>query len=235
MKIYYLHGMGGSPKDWDRVNQIIPGECLPIPSGCSFDQAAEQLAQIVAQKEKPFTICGYSMGARLAVRMCRYLNANLPQSLLLLSMGLGLEEEKERLLRQESDAKWAALARQNPPIFWQKWYEQDLFASFRDLPEALRTEWMQERLSLKIEHLCSQLELLGPGQHECLLPELLTLKNTISLLYMAGERDKKYAELARFLSQKDVPIKMVSAGHILPLEAPMVVAKGLELLVLNEN
>lgn len=234
MKLVFLHGMGGSPRDWDSVSALLPGQALSFPHGISFDDTAEKIAGTLRALHEPFVLCGYSMGGRLAIRIAKKLAGNSRiRGLFLLSTGLGLPSEEERSQRRATDEQWAQKAGEDSALFWKAWYAQELFASFRELPESTRHKWMGDRFSLNIEHLQSQFRLLGPGNHEYLLPELEAVQKAgISVLYIAGERDKKYLKIAR---QLKLPAEILEGGHILPIENPVAVAQSLEKFLLQET
>jgi 2-succinyl-6-hydroxy-2,4-cyclohexadiene-1-carboxylate synthase len=226
--------MGGSPRDWDSVSVLLPGLALSLPHGLSFDSAAEEIAGRLRALHEPFALCGYSMGGRLAIRAAKKLSGNSQlRGLFLVSTGLGQETEEERSTRRATDERWAERAGEDSALFWKDWYKQELFSSFRELPEGTRRKWMNDRFSLNIEHLQSQFRLLGPGNHEYLLPELKAVQKAgISVLYIAGERDKKYSSIAR---QLDLPVELLDGGHILPIENPVAVAQSLEQFLLRET
>jgi pimeloyl-ACP methyl ester carboxylesterase len=72
---------------------------------------------------------------------------------------------------------------------------------------------------------------LGPACHPHLEPALQQLKKaSISVLYLAGELDKKYLNLGEKLArERGVALAVIpGAGHILPLEAPGEVAERLK-------
>ena len=45
MRIFYLHGMGGNPGDWEAVSALAPGTALPLPRGLSFEETAGEIAR----------------------------------------------------------------------------------------------------------------------------------------------------------------------------------------------
>ena len=111
--------------------------------------------------------------------------------------------------------------------FWQKWYEQELFASFRELPEQKRKSWLEQRRSLEPAAIASQLRNLGPARHEDLFPVLNSLgAQGVRILFLAGELDPKYSALAQKIASipgAEVEI-FPGVGHIVPLEAPEALA-----------
>ena len=227
MKKYFLHGMGGSKEDWASVLQNCSGEALEIPSNKNILQTVEDLAEKISPSGS--LICGYSMGARLAVLICDLLleRKRPPQTLILLSSGLGFIDENDRKSRAEKDHQWAALARSNPMDFWEKWYKQEIFSSLSLLPATKLDSWMKNRIPINSGGLASQLENLGPANHGYLSPLLDKFrKSGISVLYIVGELDKKYLSEAKRLEERDLAVRIIpNAGHILPLEAPEILAE----------
>ncbi len=103
-------------------------------------------------------------------------------------------------------------------------YEQEIFNSVQALPETTREAWIEQRKSLDIGALTAQLRNLGPGKHSDLFPVIRNLKaKGVPVLYLAGELDKKYSNLAKELGRRlnGLQGEMIpGAGHVLPLEAP---------------
>lgn len=221
--------MGGSPADWRWLLAQQAGlQAISFPETGTFASVAEAIAQnILATPSGPYSLVGYSMGGRLGIAAARRLVGlgRPPARLLLLSTGLG-EPGHERVRR---DGEWANMAEANSALFWREWYQQPLFSSFRALPSKQQQEWLKERLHLPPNTLSHQLRALGPGMHPSLHSDLLSLKHQgVSLLYLAGELDKKYVAIAKQLQSEGVPVQIVpGAGHLLPLEAPAAVAAAL--------
>lgn len=230
-KVVYVHGMGGSPEDWRTVQARQPGLALPIDEEAATPAAAaaklaEDTASLVGGS---FALCGYSMGGRLAILAAQALLARKrkPDGLILISSGFGEAGDAERTERNQRDAEWADLAERDAGEFWRKWYEQELFATFPNLPEATREAWLEQRKSMDIGTLTAQLRKLGPGHHGDLRPAVKELAaKGVRVLYIAGDLDKKYSELSRTV--EGIPgvtvERLGGAGHLLPLEAPEALA-----------
>lgn len=227
MKKYFLHGMGGSSKDWSEVLSQCDGEALEINDSSSLEAATSNLTKKISSSD--YLLCGYSMGARLSILCTESLmrQGNPPKTLVLVSSGMGFLDENEQKLRKNSDRKWAQLARANPSEFWEKWYKQDLFSSFSSLSPPIQQSWREDRLSIDINVLCHQIENLSPANHPYLAPKIRNFVDSgISVLYIVGELDKKYLSEAKKMEDFGATVKVIQgAGHIIPLETPTALAK----------
>lgn len=226
-KVIYVNGMGGSSDDWRPVQARQPGLALsPDWAADNPQECASLLADaILKHGYGSLALCGYSMGGRISLLTAAELVARRkkPDSLILVSSGFGFSSTEERAARADQDETWASLLEKNPDEFWQKWYDQEIFASFHALPEATRDAWLESKKSMDIKAITAQLRRLGPGQHDDLLPTLRRLgAGGVRILYIVGELDKKYVELsAKVRDCPGITVDVIrGAGHILPLEAP---------------
>jgi pimeloyl-ACP methyl ester carboxylesterase len=174
---------------------------------------------------------GYSLGGRVAIALADALleSGKAPRRLALLGAGLGFSSDEERAERRAKDAAWAAALREDPQNFWERWYDQPLFAGFRSLAPATQKAWIDARLRMNPEALARQWEGWGPSRH----PELRTALHRIAqfgipTLYLAGELDTKYKRLGEELGREGILAQTIpGAGHLLPLEAPDAVGRAL--------
>lgn len=154
-------------------------------------------------------LLGYSRGGRLALQAlaegARYRKA------VVISSGLNLEAGREE--RRARDEGWARRFEKDP---WDEvlrdWNAQPLFGGHA----AERREGDYDRAELARE-----LRELSPGLLEPLAPRLGGI--TIPVLWVAGERDHFYVEIARravaLLPQGELWI-CPDAGHRVPWEQP---------------
>jgi 2-succinyl-6-hydroxy-2,4-cyclohexadiene-1-carboxylate synthase len=230
--LYLLHGLGGSPADWRDLKFQAEHRLWTLSPEKNFSDCARELAIASEQEKAPVVLAGYSLGGRIALAASELMGSNL-RGLILISAGFGHPSEKEQEIRRLADAEWATLAEQNPPAFWQKWYQQDLFASFQELPEGAKEGWIQRRKSVPPPSIAHHFRSLGQGNHPFLLPTAKNLlQRGVPILYLAGEKDKKYAALAKEMAMIGATSKIApNAGHILPLEAAdFLVKEGNEFL-----
>lgn len=238
MILYLLHGLGGSPADWRDLNFAAETRLWSVGEDKNFSENAKELAGAVDSENSPVILAGYSLGGRLALAATEYVRGKNLRGLMLISAGFGHATAKEQEIRRLADEEWATLAEQNPPVFWQKWYQQELFASFRALPEGAKEGWIQRRKTVSPTSVAHQFRALGQGNHPFLLPLAKNLlERGVPILYLAGEKDKKYAALAQEMAALGATSKIASnAGHILPLEAAdFLVKEGNEFLQLEER
>lgn len=189
--------------------------------------------QAMQNAGEEFALVGYSMGGRIAILAALELlrRGHPPSTLVLLSAGLGYSHESERAKRRKLDEEWATLAEKDPEEFWLHWYQQDLFSSYFALPAAKRAKWEKSRIPMELGALSWQLRKLGPGNHEDLAPILgQLLEKGLRVLYIVGELDKKYLELAKKVQAMEgaTVAVLAGAGHILPFEAPEAVAHEIQ-------
>jgi 2-succinyl-6-hydroxy-2,4-cyclohexadiene-1-carboxylate synthase len=233
--VVLLHGFGGTRRAWDGVVACLDAEryrplALDLPGhGDAADERPLTLAHcvdhVLAQAPARFALCGYSMGARIALHVA----LEAPQrvaSLALIGCHPGIEEARERAERRRADAELAAALERAPfEEFIERWRTQPLFAE--DPPEVARLAREDHRRN-RPEALAAALRGMGTGQMQPLWGRLgeLAMPTTV----IAGERDLKFAELARRMVAllPDARLQTIAGGHALALENPAAVARALQ-------
>jgi len=184
-----LHGFLGNPRDWDFLHDA------------GFDIETPPLDAIPNHGD---ILLGYSLGGRLALQAL--LNGANYKRAILVSTGLGIEDESARTARRASDEAWAQrFESEDFETVMTDWNAQPVLAGTslprtRDDfdPRALR-EWSSGALPPVASRL-----------HEL----------TIPTLWIAGARDTKYvaeAKTGASLARGRVVI-VDDAGHRVPWE-----------------
>lgn len=234
MRVVLLHGFTQGPGSWDALAERLGAHhdvvtpTLPGHGGAgavkgSFEEEAAALAEAVGPA--PAVWVGYSMGARLALRVALD-RPDLVPRLVLLGGTAGLTDPAEREARRQVDETLASgLERKGLDQFLTGWLSQALFK--RLPPEAAGLE---ERRANTVEGLASALRRLGTGSQEPLWDRLGELR--MPVLIMAGEHDSKFVSIAFRLAAAigdSAGISFVpGAGHAAHLERPDSVATILE-------
>lgn len=237
-----LHGFTGAPSSYEGVLREMP-ECsvalLPTLAGhggagllevSSFERELVRLAALIrASRVAPAHVCGYSLGARVALGLALR-HPELVETLTLIGVHPGLDSQDERLERIASDAHWISLLETHgTAAFAEAWAAQPLFATQARLPAGLRAAEQRRRLQHDPRGLAHALRVLGLGAMPSTRSELRVVRASVELL--AGEVDDKFVRLAESLLQEfpDARLSVVpGAGHNLLLERPRAVAEILE-------
>lgn len=236
-----LHGFSGSPRSWDAVLAACELDQDPLrpallghgpdwrnAAARSFDEEIARLASMALSLESPRCVCGYSMGARVALGML-VRRPGLFDAAVLIGVHPGLADEEARSKRREVDAGRARLLRADGvSAFVAAWEGLPLFESQLGLPKDALDAQREIRLGHDAEGLARALEVLG-------LAEMSDYRDALArtearVLLMAGARDSKFSALALDLSGGHPFIEsalVAGAGHNVVLEAPGAVAAAL--------
>jgi len=150
------------------------------------------------------SLVGYSLGGRIAALYASRYPENV-SALILESAGLGSKNDDARTARAEKTARMIAELDRSIALdpthplaaFLDYWEALPLFATQAELPEATRSRVREERAAN--DPLALRANLSDAGQHKMddLRPALARLNKP--LLYIVGERDVAYTEIARDL------------------------------------
>lgn len=236
-----LHGFWGDGQSFGSVCQqlgadprriIVPpisGHGRAMPRGWSFQEEAARLAaEVRAQVPGDYVLCGYSMGARLALGVA-ILDWRSIRRLVLLSGRRGLQPGPEREQRRLMDERWARRLESEPlPSVLDDWERQPVLAPRSGVsPLALELR-RKRRLEHRGPELASALRCLGLACMPSYAESVSALGCPVTL--MAGELDIKFRALGEVLAAEIPGAELVvvhGSGHDLPLEAPRVVAQTL--------
>ncbi len=229
-----LHGFTQTARSWDRVRRCLPMRAevfAPDLRGHGAASAArpvgfaEVVADTAAQAPPRFTLCGYSMGGRIALQTALAHPGRVTR-LVLVSTTAGIEDPEERQARRAADERLAdQLEREGLEAFAERWGAQPLFAG---QPADVAAEAHADRLRNDAAGLAAALRGLGTGAMAPLWDRLPELPMPATVL--AGERDAKFLAIARRLAatlgHADVAA-VPGAGHALHLEAPDAIVSAL--------
>jgi 2-succinyl-6-hydroxy-2,4-cyclohexadiene-1-carboxylate synthase len=208
----------------------LPGHGLAaLPDkNLSLPEIGKSIAEFIdSEIRAPAILCGYSMGGRLALHTALYF-PNTVKQLVLIGASPGIESERERLNRLESDRVLALnIRKRGIEWFTQYWESLPIFASQKKLPQLVQEKIRAERLNSNREALAYSLENWSTGAQNYLIPELHGLKCPVLLI--AGALDKKFCESNRqmetVISTHARRVEIPNAGHAAHLENPDAVAE----------
>jgi 2-succinyl-6-hydroxy-2,4-cyclohexadiene-1-carboxylate synthase len=233
-ELVLLHGFTQTGRSWAPVLAELGERYRPfapdLPGHGSF--AARRpadppacVAYLRALKEQRFTLCGYSMGGRVALQAALDLPDRV-ERLVLVSTGPGIADPKEREARRTADEELARRIESMPlEQFVDEWSGQPLLDR---LPRGIADFAREDRLRNDPGGLATALRGLGQGAFEPVRDRLGELEMPVTVV--AGEHDEKYVAIARRMVETipDAQLILVpEAGHPLPLERPDAVAEAI--------
>jgi 2-succinyl-6-hydroxy-2,4-cyclohexadiene-1-carboxylate synthase len=233
--VVLLHGFSGTRRAWDGVIASLDREryrplALDLPGhGVAAD--AERpitfggcVEDVLAQAPERFTLCGYSLGGRVALHVALAAPERV-RRLVLVSSSPGIEDPAERAARREADGVLARELEEVPfEQFIERWRTQPLFASEPPRVGALaRADQRRNRP----DALAAVMRGLGTGEMAPLWDRLHELAMPVTVL--VGERDAKYRALGARMVEllADGDLRVLPGGHGLALENPQDVAGAL--------
>jgi 2-succinyl-6-hydroxy-2,4-cyclohexadiene-1-carboxylate synthase len=226
-----LHGFLGQPSDWDCLRTHVPGvtvaaldlwqvlgqpEIQDWPSATAAVDRA--LAASVGSTAATTFVVGYSFGARLALGSRLLSSAGLPvRGCCFVSCNAGLADDDSvgREARRAADAAWAARILEEPGAsLWAAWDAQPVFGGSA-VPAS------RGALPAPRDVLARALTAASLAGQPDLRPRLRAWPTPV--LWVTGERDAKFAAIARELAHAGVPADFVTcgdAGHRVPWDNP---------------
>ncbi len=175
------------------------------------------VATVLSQAPERFTLCGYSMGGRVALHVALAAPERV-ERLVLVSSTAGIEDEAERVERRLADHALAdELERVSFEEFIERWRTQPLFAE--DPPEVGELARADQRRN-RPDALAAVLRGIGTGEMEPLWCRLGELGMPVTVV--VGGRDAKFQALGQRMVEllHDGELVVVPGGHGLPLESP---------------
>jgi 2-succinyl-6-hydroxy-2,4-cyclohexadiene-1-carboxylate synthase len=233
--VVLLHGFSGTRRSWDGVIAALEPEryrplALDLPGhGAAADAPrpitfAGCVEHVLAHSPERFTLCGYSLGGRVALNVALAAPARV-RRLLLVSTSAGIEDAGERAARRAADELIARELEEAPfDQFIERWRAQPLFAA--DPPQVSALADADQRRN-RPDALAAVMRGIGTGEMQPLWQRLGELRMPATVL--AGARDRKFVELGRRMAALlgDGELSVIPGGHRLVLECPNAVAASL--------
>ncbi len=228
LECWCLHGAVGAAGDFRAFGKQLAArkigsravdlwrflECEPMPLA-KFGPALNADAGGEATRGCGRALLGYSMGGRLALHALLE-NPHPWNAAVIISTHPGLEDTKERESRRAADAAWATRAlTANWTEFLTEWNRQSVLGS-----SIIRDAAADHRLSLRRREIARSFVDWSLGAQAPMWDRLAEIR--IPVLWIAGEHDGKFLELARRAVSQLPDAKLVIApgsGHRVPWEA----------------
>jgi 2-succinyl-6-hydroxy-2,4-cyclohexadiene-1-carboxylate synthase len=242
----------GAPASWELVTSALPstirvmapalvGHQLANEAQTStpFADFAGEVRRLVAEAHaagfRGGTLCGYSLGARLALGVA-LAAPELVSRLILISCHPGLAQLEARTQRAaDDDALAERLEREGLAAFVDAWERLPLFKTQAVVAAARSRRQREIRLSHAPGPLAQALRALSLGRMPDFTPQLVRL--TLPVLCIVGSEDRKFCELGRAL-QASLPhstIEVIAGcGHNPLLEAPEHLARSIESFMVGD-
>lgn len=236
--VLLIHGFTGRGADWGSCLPAIRGaghttivvdllghgrSDAPLDPAChAIERQAADLAVILRRLEAaPATVVGYSLGARLALRLA-VAHPAVVRALVLESPSAGIVDAAERAVRRASDVELAVrLERDGLEAFVAAWEVSSLFAAERLLPVSTQARIQAARRRNRPDGLAASLRGAGQGSMEPLVNRLSSID--CPTLVIAGALDPVGLERARVVATGIPGARLVSLpgrGHAPHRESP---------------
>jgi 2-succinyl-6-hydroxy-2,4-cyclohexadiene-1-carboxylate synthase len=221
-----------SPERDARSVEVLPEVTLAAPNplwanwGLAHGGFQREVARLATwARDRGFergTLCGYSLGARLALGLLRQ-HPEMFDRAVLISVHPGLERADARVARLQSDLEHCRmLETRGTAAFVAAWEGLPLLASQKALPQAAVEAQRRVRLAHSASGLVQSLLHCGLAS----MPDLRLPEPEVELTVLAGELDGKFAEVAAQLGTAWPRARVETiqdAGHNLVLERPRLV------------
>ena len=226
MRIYYLHGNLQSFDVWapiiDQLRKLRP-ELSHSPVNLhqrrynGFDDWTEDFCHRVESEAngEQSILLGYSLGGRLALHAYIH-RPDLWEGVVVVGADPGLASSEEKNQQFARDRNWADRLKNEPlEHLVQEWDEQPVFCGIENSAPRNLDELNPIQLS-------QQFEVFSKGLQQNLVPALSELK-TPPVLFLAGEKDKKYQQIGDELAELCPVVEsqwVEDSGHRVPWENP---------------
>lgn len=227
-----LHGFTGARGDWSLwPPDAPPALAIDLPGhGESPDPyspfAVEVSRLLTALPAGIDSVCGYSLGGRIALALLRAAPRRF-RTAVIISAHPGLRSEAQRAARRHADRYWIDLLRQNGlRSFVDQWERQPLFSTQCNLSPTVIEAQRARRLAQRSEGLARSLEAFGLAEQADYIDALVAFSGTVH--WVVGAEDPKFLGLARDLAQLRPTTtlhELAGVGHNPLLESPEALAE----------
>lgn len=240
VRVIALHGFLGGPADWDVLRPTVPwaeidaADLWPLTGGplagapwAEIDRVLEGEIRGRARRAPlaPTIVLGYSFGARLALAVEALELGTLPVAgVCLVSGHPGLAEDDldERARRRVADEEWAKRFETDAEDDLRRaWNAQPVLAAPPSAPERAIGEHGGRGLPAARNVLAVAMRRFSLAGQPDFLPRLARWRTP--LLWVTGEDDWKYGDLAGWLQRSGARAEFAScphAGHRVPWDNP---------------
>lgn len=252
--VLLVHGFTGRGSSWSGLGRALraaghrtiapdlPGHgrsgIADDPCRITVERTADDLAALLDRLgAAPAHVVGYSLGARVALRLAVVHSASV-RRLVLESPSAGIADAQERAARHDADERLARrIEKGGIGTFVDEWESQPIFASqATTLTHATLARLRRQRLANRAEGLAASLRGAGQGSMEPLFDRLAAVRSPT--LVIAGALDPVGLARARTVAGLIPTARLAvvaGAGHTPHLERPATFRRlVLDLLVAPE-
>ena len=247
--ILFIHGFTGSSKSWKNIRKNLdyPSLAIDIPGHgkSSFNHLNEEYyfkdftnelyLSLLSINIKKIHLCGYSMGARLALAFTsKY--PNFVKTLILESGTVGISDTEEKDVIRSKDLNKSMRIKENLNEFIKDWEGNTLF----DQQLSRNKEGFIDQREIRLAHdkiqLSKSIEVFSKGNMPYLLNSYVKL--SLPIIIINGKDDRKYIKEGRVMLNANDNSKQYiidEAGHNVHLDNPSLFLKTLSPYLKEEN
>jgi 2-succinyl-6-hydroxy-2,4-cyclohexadiene-1-carboxylate synthase len=230
--VFAINGFLGQMSDWNLIRDLLPKgwqlhaiDVWNEPALVDYDEWSRRITEEINRdfpKEMTKVVIGYSMGGRLAMHLLAHSPA-LFDGAVIVSANPGLLAEDERVMRRESDARWADKFLTDPwPNLMKEWNAQSAL-SVPAIVDSDQIVFDRKESEFDRTLLARALRTWTLGAQRNLRTDMAKLKLPIE--FITGEADVKFTSLTRELMKMQARgsrehVVVTKAGHRVPWDAP---------------